>query len=191
MLTMLSAARGSKSPYLGCSQHNPQPSLQPTSGVGGLVLSRILVAKRPQSPFLNGAFHIHEMHAENMPWRSYQRRKATLTATVSDSPIHQRSCLWKASTPTDAHFSKKRVMLLLWQHSQGNSVWQREWCSSLDCTEILQRVNKYGSVLVASTAAIVVNGINQPKEIKTKAVENRRTALLLDVKFGGHRKEKL
>lgn len=191
MLTMLSAARGSKSPYLGCCQHDPQPSLQLTSGVGGLVLSRILVAKRPQSPFLNGAFYIHEMHAENMPWRSYQRRKATLTATVSDSPIHQCSCLWKASTPTDAHFSKKRVMLLLWQHSQGNSVWQREWCSSLDCTEILQRVNKYGSVLVASTAAIVVNGINQPKEIKTKAVENRRTVLLLDVKFGGHHKEKL
>lgn len=59
------------------------------------------------------------------------------------------------------------------------------------CTEILQRVNKYGRVLVATTAAIVVNGINQPKEIKTKAVENRRTALLLDVTFGGHHKEKL
>lgn len=63
-----------KLPHLGCSQHEPQPLLQP----------RILVDRRSQWQFLNRSVYIDKIHAENVFRRTCQRRKASLIAPVTD-----------------------------------------------------------------------------------------------------------
>lgn len=83
ILTVLPVTHDSKLSYPGCSQHEPQLLLQPTSGVRGWVLSRqhrILVDGRPHWQCLNESFYIDKIWAENV----LRLIRGALTAAVSD-----------------------------------------------------------------------------------------------------------
>lgn len=86
MLTVLPTTCD-KLPHPGCSQHEPQPLLEPTSGVRARFSpanTEFWLDRRSQWQFLNRSVYIDKMHAENVLRRSCQRRKASLTAPVTD-----------------------------------------------------------------------------------------------------------